>query len=162
MIRLLHSSKCHFLYISQDRCFPQTLLVMKQKCLSLIYLMPSYAPLPEGRGHLDILRKFPCFRVSVIPSFRNGTWFPDDYRRTIRGMALILYIIIKACKGLHGIASYWPWPICQGHRNYFVFCTPILHSLFTGCTVALIHIMNCKNQNVGLVVAPLVSLWLCL
>ena len=71
-------------------------------------------------------------------------------------MALKLHVLMKpACKGLHGIADCWPWPICQGHRNEFLFCTLILHSLLISCADAMSYIMNCNKRNVGLVVAPL-------
>ncbi len=33
------------------------------------------------------------------------TWFPDDYKRNIRDMTLILYKLMEACKALLGIVD---------------------------------------------------------
>ncbi len=83
--------------------------LMPAKRLIASDMIGCLCPPPRGGGAFRYpveISVLPCFRHSVYPSFRNSTWFPDDYRRTIRGMALILYIVIKACQGLHAIANY--------------------------------------------------------
>ncbi len=55
----------------------------------MIVIMP-----PSLGGGIYIL--WGIFHVSVIPCFHNS-WFPDDYRRTNRGMALISYTLMKVC-----------------------------------------------------------------
>ncbi len=88
-------------------------------------------------------------------------WFLDDYGSTVRGMASTFYKLMKACNALLGISDGWPWPICERHRNDFVFRTLILHSLFTWWAVALSHIMTYIWVRMCTLVEPLVSLWWC-
>ena len=95
----------------------------------LVFYNTIIMPIPQAFSHYTG-EKCPVHHVCHIRHVHHvpHNWFLDDYRRTVRGIALILYKLMEACKPCLGMVMV-DLGLFVKVTEIILFSTSILRSL---------------------------------